>query len=92
MSGAQHFDHELGELDRQIVRLGSLCGFDLSQDATINALLNGEISAESVPEESRRCFVLLKGLLSLRYMVEKQCVDEIGAGQCQQIVDATLLK
>ena len=92
MSGAQHFDHELGELDRQIMRLGSLCGFDLTQDATINALLNGEISAESIPEESRRCFVLLKGLLSLRYMVEKQCVDEIGAGQCQQIVDATLLK
>lgn len=72
MSGTQHFDHELGELDRQIMRLGNLCGFDLTQDATINALL--------------------KGLLSLRYMVEKQCVDEIGAGQCRQIVDATLLK
>ena len=92
MSGAQHFDHELGELDRQIMRLGSLCGFNLSQDKTVNAVLNGEISAETMPEESRKCFVLLKGLLSLRYMVEKQCVDEIGAGQCQQIVDATLLK
>lgn len=92
MSGAQHFDHELGELDSQIMRLGSLCGFDLSQDATINALLNGEISAESISEESRKCFVLLKGLLTLRYMVEKQCVDDIGPNQCQKIVDATLLK
>lgn len=92
MSGAQHFDHELGELDRQIMRLGSLCGFDLSQDATVNAVLNGEISPESISEQSRRCFVLLKGLLTLRYMVEKQCVDDIGAGQCKQIVDATLLK
>ncbi len=92
MSGAQHFDHELGELDRQIMRLGSLCGFDLSQDATINALLNGEISADNIPQESRRCFVLLKGLLTLRYVVEKQCVDDIGPSQCQKIVDATLLK
>lgn len=92
MSGAQHFDHELGELDRQIMRLGSLCGFDLSKDATINALLNGGISAESIPEESRKCFLLLKGLLTLRYMVEKQCVDDIGPNQCQKIVDTTLLK
>lgn len=92
MSGAQHFDHELGELDRQIMRLGSLCGFDLTQDKTVNAVLNGEFSAETLPEESRKCFALLKGLLTLRYMVEKQCVDDIGPGQCQQIVDATLLK
>ena len=92
MSGAQHFDHELGELDRQIMRLGSLCGFDLSQDKTVNALLNGEISAKNMPEESRKCFMLLKGLLSLRYIVEKQCVDDVGAGQCQQILNATLLK
>lgn len=88
MSGVQHFDHELGELDRQIMRLGSLCGFDLTQDATINALLNGEVSADNIPQESHRCFVLL----TLRYMVEKQCVDDIGPGQRQKIVDATLLK
>jgi len=92
MSGTQHFDHELGELDRQIMRLGSLCGFDMTQDATVTAVLDGEISPEKIPEESRKCFVLLKGLLTLRYIVEKQCVDDIGAGQCKQILNATLLK
>ena len=92
MSGIQHFDHELGELDKQIMRLGNLCGFDLTNDATVNAVLDGEISPEKIPEESRKCFVLLKGLLMLRFMVEKQCVDDIGAGQCKQILNATLLK
>lgn len=92
MSGTQHFDHELVELDKQIVRLGSLCGLDVSQDATAMAVLNGDISPEKIPVELRKTFVLLKGLLTLRYMVEKQCVDDIGPSHCKQILNATLLK
>ena len=92
MSGTQHFDHELAELDRQIVRLGNLCGLDLAQDKTATAVLDGEISPDSVSQECHKSFILMKGLLTLRYMVEKQCVDDIGPGQCKQILGATLLK
>ncbi len=92
MSGMQHFDHELVELDKQIVRLGKLCGLDLTQDVTAVAVLDGEIKPDSLSEELRKSFVLLKGLLTLRYMVEKQCVDDIGPGDCKAILNATLLK
>lgn len=92
MSGIQHFDHELSELDRQIVRLGTLCGFDVAQDHIAMSLLEGEVQPATLPEELRKPFVLLKGLLTLRYMIEKQCVDDIGPSHCKQILDATLLK
>lgn len=92
MSGMQHFDYELAELDKQIVRLGKLCGFDVTQDATAMAILEGKISSEKLSVELRKTFTLLKGLLTLRYIVEKQCVDDIGPSHCKQILDATLLK
>lgn len=92
MSGTQHFDHELAELDRQIVRLGNLCGFDVTQDAVVTSIMNGEASAENLSVELRKTFALLKGLLTLRYIVEKQCVDDIGPSHCKQIMDATILK
>jgi len=92
MSGMQHFDHELSELDRQIVRLGNLCGFDVAQNHIAMSLLEGGVQPASLPEELRKPFVLLKGLLTLRYMIEKQCVDDIGPSHCKQILDATLLK
>lgn len=92
MSGLQHFDYELGELDKQIVRLGKLCGLDLSHDANVMSVLEGKVVAESFSIDVRKYFSLLKGLLTLRYMIEKQCLDDIGPSHCQQILDATLLK
>ena len=92
MSGTQHFDHELAELDRQIVRMGNLCGFDVTQDAVATSVMNGEVSADNLPAELRKTFALLKGLLTLRYIVEKQCVDDIGPSHGKQILDATILK
>lgn len=88
----QHFDHELAELDRQIVRLGNLCGLDMMQDKTVLSVLEDEVRPESFSLEQRKPFLLLKGLLTLRYMVEQQCIDDIGTGNCKQILSATLLK
>ncbi|MCX7936062.1 MAG: hypothetical protein N3A66_12480, partial [Planctomycetota bacterium] len=67
MSGLTHFDRELGELDKQIVRLGALCGLDLTRDENVMALLRGEIGTERCPQQMRKLFMLLKGLLELRY-------------------------
>lgn len=92
MSGMQHFDHELAELDKQIVRLGNLCGLDATQDETVMRVLEGKIPAENFSADLQKYFSLLKGLLTLRYMVEKQCIDDIGSSHCKEILDDTLLK
>lgn len=92
MSGMQHFDHELAELDKQIVRLGNLCGLDATQDETVMRVLEGKIPAENFSADLQRHFLLLKGLLTLRYIVEKQCVDDIGPSHCKEILSDTLLK
>ena len=92
MSGMQHFDVELMELDKQIVRLGGLCHLDLTIDATVMDVLKGRIVSENIAMDFRKPFILLKGLLTLRYMVEKQCVDEIGSGKCEEFLKDTLLK
>ncbi|MGB7815911.1 MAG: hypothetical protein WBL28_06135 [Methylotenera sp.] len=92
MSGMQHFDHELAELDKQIVRLGNLCGLDATKDETVMRVLEGKILAEIFSADLQKYFSLLKGLLTLRYMVEKQCMDDIGPRHCQEILSGTLLK
>lgn len=92
MSGMQHFDHELAELDKQIVRLGNLCGLDATQDETVMRVLEGKILAENFSADLQKYFSLLKGLLTLRYIVEKQCVDDVGPSHCKEILGDTLLK
>jgi hypothetical protein len=37
-------------------------------------------------------FTLLKALLSMRYKVEKQCLDDFGPSKCREILDTTQLK
>jgi hypothetical protein len=92
MSGMQHFDHELAQLDKQIVRLGKLCNLDVTKDETVMRVLEGEILTENFSADLHKYFSLLKGLLTLRYIVEKQCVDDIGPSHCKEILSDTLLK
>ncbi len=92
MSGMQHFDHELVELDKQIVRLGKLCGLDVTQDETVMSVLEGKVLAENFSTDLHKYFSLLKGLMTLRYIVEKQCVDDIGPSHCKEVLSGTLLK
>lgn len=92
MSGLAHFDRELAELDQQIVRLGALCGLDTTEQATITAILGAALKPEDFAPDQRKTFLLLTGLLSLRYYVEKHCVEEIGASQCLEVLKNTPLK
>jgi len=56
------------------------------------AVLRGEVRPENYAAELRKPFFLMKGLLELRYHVEKQCVDGIGPAHCSEILQGTLLK
>lgn len=92
MSALEHYDRELAELDQQIVRLGTLCGLDATQPASVDAILGGAIKPSEFAPEQRKIFLLLKGLLALRYHVEKHCLDDIGPDQCLAVLESTLLK
>lgn len=92
MSEIEHFSSELVELDKQIVGLGTFCGLDTTQDKVINAILRDEILPEQFPQDRREMFTLLKALLSMRYKVEKQCLDDFGPSKCREILDTTQLK
>lgn len=92
MSELEHFDQELVALDQQIVRLGALCGLDTTHEDVISAILRGDIGPDSLPQTLRKPFMLLKGLLALRYHVEKHCVEDLGPAQCQHILQSTQLK
>lgn len=92
MSSMEHFDRELLQLDQQIVRLGLLCGLDMMRDENVTAVLSGKIGPQNISPEMRKSFMLMKGLLELRYIVEKHCVDDVGSGECRDILQNTLLK
>lgn len=92
MSGIEHFDHELLELDKQIVRLGVLCGLDMTDQEVVMAVLSGKLGVPGDKLDMRKPYMLMKGLLELRYIVEKHCVDDIGASRCSEVLQETLLK
>ncbi len=92
MSGIEHFDHELLELDRQIVRLGKLCDLDMTDQDTVMNVLSGKLGVPGDKLDVRKPFMLMRGLLELRYIVEKHCVDDIGTSRCSDVLQETLLK
>lgn len=92
MSGIAHFDHELLELDRQIVRLGTICGLDMTDQEVVMRVLSGKLDVPGDKLDVRKPFMLMKGLLELRYLVEKHCVDDIGSRRCSEVLQETLLK
>ncbi len=92
MSGLEHFDHELVELDRQIVRLGKLCDLDMTNQDVAMAVLSGKLGLPGDKMDVHKPFMLMKGLLELRYIVEKHCVDDIGSSRCRDVLQETLLK
>lgn len=87
MSGLQHYDEQIEELDRRIGRLALLCGADLSRHEVVVGLIKGNAAscdhAGSVAPEHR---AELRALLMLKYRIEASCVDALGAEQCAQLI------
>jgi hypothetical protein len=73
MSGIEHFDRELRELDHQIQRCAAICGVNLANRHEIDACLNDHHLSWS----EDRARESLCGLLVLRIKLE---ADMIAAG------------
>lgn len=77
MSGFENYEHELAELDREILHYAALCGVDITDHAAVHACINQP--HESVSSDKTR--ETLRGLLILRVKVEEEM---LGLGQRPQ--------
>ena len=85
MGELEHYDQELYALDERIKRLAISCGIDLKQKDIIVSLIKGSYSVchrgnNPICEE-------LRGLLMLKYDIQKHCIDSLVASRCSQIID-----
>lgn len=87
MSGLEHYDREIYELDERIGRLALLCGADLSRPDVVVALIKGRFEVctrDEAVSKARR--VELRALLMLKYKIEADCVDALGAAHCARLI------
>lgn len=71
MSGFEHYENELRELDHEIRKYAMLCGVNLNNRYEIDACLNEHHDSPS--EDKVR--ETLKGLLILRIKVETEMIE-----------------
>ena len=87
MSGLQHYDEQIEELDRRIGRLALLCGADLSRRDVVVGLIRGQFEqcehadALAAPHRAE-----LRALLMLKYKIEVSCIGDLGAEHCAQLI------
>lgn len=72
MSGFEHYDRELRELDSEIHRYAALCRVDLAQHHEVEACL--KLHREGWAADKAR--ETLQGLLILRIKLETEMVDQ----------------
>ena len=71
MSGFEHYDQELAELDHEIRHYAAICGVNLANQYEIDACLRAH--HEPLPEDRAR--ENLRGLLVLRIKVETEMIE-----------------
>jgi len=71
MSGFEHYDRELAELDHEIRRYAAICGVDLAKRHEIDACLRDH--HQEWPDDKAR--ESLQGLLILRIKVEAEMLE-----------------
>nr|MBL8410360.1 hypothetical protein [Dechloromonas sp.] len=71
MSGFEHYDRELAELDHEIRRYAAICGVDLAKRHEIDACLSDH-HQEWADDKARQS---LQGLLILRIKVEAEMLE-----------------
>lgn len=71
MSGFEHYDRELKELDHEIHRYAAICGVDLANRYELDACLRDH-HAEWADDKARES---LQGLLILRLKLEAEMLD-----------------
>ena len=87
MSELDHFGREIRELDERIGRLALICGADISRSAVVAALIKGQFDiCVHKNDLSKAKLMELRGLLMLKYKVETDCVDILGAEHFDHLV------
>ncbi|HRF30921.1 MAG: hypothetical protein RLZZ300_2103 [Pseudomonadota bacterium] len=71
MSGFEHYDRELKELDHEIHRYAAICGVDLANRYELDACLRDH-HAEWADDKARES---LQGLLILRLKLEAEMLE-----------------
>ena len=72
MSGFEHYDAELAELDHEIRHYAAVCGIDLAHAFEVKSLM--EKSNESWGDDKAR--QSLQGLIFLRMKIEAEMIGE----------------
>ncbi|MFH0340573.1 MAG: hypothetical protein ACHBNF_00270 [Chromatiales bacterium] len=85
MSGFEHYEEELFEIDERIGRLAIACGVDLRQKDTIVDLIKGNYGVCKHGDNPKR--QELRGLLMLKYRIEESCIVSIGTAECARLID-----
>ena len=90
MSQLGHYDDELYALDERIGRLAIACGIDISDDRVIVALIQGHFVLFRHREQPERTswHEQLRELLMLKYRVESNCLEYLGAEACRELLTA----
>lgn len=72
MSGFEHYERELADLDHEILRYAAICGINLANRHEIDACINRHHDnwAEDKARES------LRGLLVLRIKLETEMLEQ----------------
>ncbi len=72
MSGFEHYERELADLDHEILRYAAICGINLANRHEIDACINEHHDnwAEDKARES------LRGLLVLRIKLETEMLEQ----------------
>ncbi len=71
MSGFEHYEHELYELDQEIRRCAAICGVNLANRHEVDACL----SDDHLPWAEDRARESLRGLLILRVKLEAEMIE-----------------
>ena len=87
MSELEHYDHEIYELDAHIGRLALACGADLSRAEIVVGLIQGryEVCLQRDNLSKAKLFEL-RGLLMLKYKIEKAYAEEFGLADFDRLV------
>lgn len=72
MSGFEHYERELADLDHEILHYAAICGVDLSHDHELAACL--QIHHDTWAGDKAR--ESLRGLLILRMKVETEMLEQ----------------
>ena len=75
MSGFEHYENELRELDHEIRKYAMICAVDLNNRYEIEACLNEHHEAWSAEGSEEKARETLKGLLILRIKVETEMIE-----------------